>query len=167
MINITLFCKTYIKLQLEYKNDTNFSLSLQQMDWSTLFIVSSQLWILKAAEIAIQPVLNPLVELIEMNDIYIKENYHKLNLELDISLIDKNLLEIEMIIDQGLEHLEINYLEEGKPPKGNVFDYGPYNISVELKEGSKTHLLFTKVIGKIKMQLASTLVSLKNIQYEF
>ena len=125
----------------------------QQMDWSTIVIVYTQLWILKAAEVAIQPVLSPLVELTEMDDIYINEECHRLNFELDISLIDKNLVEIEMIINKGLEHLEANYLEEEKPPKGNVLEYGPHNISVELTEGSKTQLLFMKVIGKIKMQL--------------
>ena len=137
------------------------------MIWGTLVILGLLCGEIKTQNVVLTAVSTPIVESEEITNMYILEDMHRLSLLLDTEQIDNKLKEVEIVIRQGMEHLEENYLVDGTPPTGTIVKDGIDNVSTKLVNGSKIDKMFKKTLGKIKIQLAATLTSLEKIQQKF
>ena len=110
--------------------------------------------------------MRPLVTIEQTQEIYIHTDTHTLELQMDMEAIDNNLRDIQRIIETGLEHLEENYKENDTQPFARI-EQEIQGYEINIPEEGRTGKFFRTVLGKIKIQLATTLVDLREIQTNF
>ena len=119
------------------------------------------------AEVAIQTNKRPILQSEERETVYIQADTHTLYLQMDLKSIDQSLKDIQVIVETGLNHLHQIYQTDGADPKVKMTREMDGQDTVKFGENSKEEGLFTTTLGKVHIQMATTLVDLKSMQKSF
>ena len=125
---------------------------------STLLIITRSQWITKKET-------GPATIIQEEIEVYVYTNTHTIIIEIDLETISRDFKTIKQIIEDGTKSLNLNLQNENKENPKITLER--QNRTVKIEPGSHANKIMKSIIGKIKIQLASALKQLEELEEDY